>query len=60
MPLVAPHGGGGLRARALEGEALAAEKKRAATLPKLRISSRERGDLRLVVARALARPHWDG
>ena len=45
MPLVAPHGGAGLKARALEGEALAAEKRRAATLPKLRISSRERGDL---------------
>jgi len=45
MPLVAPHGGAGLKARALEGDALAAEKHRAATLPKLRISSRERGDL---------------
>ncbi|HEX2333289.1 MAG TPA: hypothetical protein VHI32_08960, partial [Burkholderiales bacterium] len=46
MPsLVAPHGGGTLAPRALKGEALAAEKARARTLPQLRISSRERGDL---------------
>ncbi len=45
MSLVAPHGGGGLKPRALEGEALAAEKARARTLPQLRITSRERGDL---------------
>jgi sulfate adenylyltransferase len=43
--LVAPHGGGPLAPRALRGEALAAEKARAQTLPQLRISSRERGDL---------------
>jgi sulfate adenylyltransferase len=43
--LVRPHGGGGLRPLALSGEALAAEKARARTLPQLRISSRERGDL---------------
>jgi sulfate adenylyltransferase len=43
--LVAPHGGGTLAPRALRGEALAAEKARAQTLPQLRISSRERGDL---------------
>jgi sulfate adenylyltransferase len=45
VPLVAPHGGGALKPRALTGEALAAEKARARTLPQLRISSRERGDL---------------
>jgi sulfate adenylyltransferase len=45
VSLVAPHGGGGLKPRALEGAALAAEKARARTLPQLRISSRERGDL---------------
>ena len=45
MPLVAPHGGGGLRSLALSGEALAAEKARARTLPQVRISSREKGDL---------------
>jgi sulfate adenylyltransferase len=46
MPgLVRPHGGGPLRPLMLGGEALAAERKRAASLPKLRVSSREKGDL---------------
>ena len=45
MPLVAPHGGGGLRPLALSGEALSAEQARARTLPHVRISSREKGDL---------------
>jgi sulfate adenylyltransferase len=45
MSLVAPHGGGALKPRALTGEALAAEQARARTLPQVRISSRERGDL---------------
>ncbi|HWM43498.1 MAG TPA: sulfate adenylyltransferase [Burkholderiales bacterium] len=45
MPLVAPHGGGGLKPLALTGEALAAETARARNLPALRISSREKGDL---------------
>ena len=45
MSLVAPHGGGALKPRALTGEALAAEKERARTLPGLRITSREKGDL---------------
>jgi sulfate adenylyltransferase len=45
MSLVAPHGGGALKPRALTGEALAAEKARARTLPQVRVSSRERGDL---------------
>ena len=46
MPnLVSPHGGGGLEPRALTGQALAAEIARARTLPQLRISSREKGDL---------------
>ncbi|MFL6570518.1 MAG: sulfate adenylyltransferase [Burkholderiales bacterium] len=43
--LVAPHGGGPLKPLALTGEALAAELSRARTLPSLRISSREKGDL---------------
>jgi sulfate adenylyltransferase len=43
--LVTPHGGGGLKPLALTGEALAAELSRARTLPSLRISSREKGDL---------------
>jgi sulfate adenylyltransferase len=43
--LVKPHGGGDLKPLLLEGEALAAEKKRAAALPKVNISSREAGDI---------------
>jgi len=45
MPLVNPHGGGPLVPRLLEGDALAAEKRRAGTLPRLTVSSREKGDL---------------
>jgi sulfate adenylyltransferase len=43
--LVSPHGGKGLRPLLLEGEALRAERQRAATLPKIAVSSREKGDL---------------
>jgi sulfate adenylyltransferase len=43
--LVAPHGGSALRPLALSGAALEEEKRRARTLPQLRISSREKGDL---------------
>jgi sulfate adenylyltransferase len=43
--LVVPHGGKGLKPLALSGPALAAEVARARTLPALRISSREKGDL---------------
>ena len=46
MPgLVRPHGGGSLRPLMLSGGALAAERKRAASLPSIRVSSREKGDL---------------
>jgi sulfate adenylyltransferase len=45
MPLVDPHGGRELRPRLLEGEELAAERRRAADLPAVRVTSRERGDL---------------
>jgi sulfate adenylyltransferase len=45
MALVDPHGGGNLRPLLLEGKALSAELERARTLPRLRVSSRERGDL---------------
>jgi len=46
MPgLVRPHGGGPLKPLMLAGEALAAERARAGSLPKLRVSSREKGDL---------------
>jgi len=46
MPgLVPPHGGDGLKPLALEGAARAAELARAAGLPTLRVTSREKGDL---------------
>jgi sulfate adenylyltransferase len=45
MALVNPHGGGDLQPLLLAGEALAAEKARASTLPKLTVSSREKGDI---------------
>jgi sulfate adenylyltransferase len=46
MPgLVRPHGGGDLNALQLEGAALEAARARARCLPKLRVSSREKGDI---------------
>ena len=45
MALVSPHGGGELRPLLLHGNALAAEKRRAVTLPPVRVSSREKGDI---------------
>ncbi len=43
--LVAPHGGRALRALQLEGASAAEEQRRAQTLRRLRVSSREKGDL---------------
>lgn len=43
--LVKPHGGGALKPLLLEGSALQDERKRAASQPKLTVSSREKGDL---------------
>jgi sulfate adenylyltransferase len=43
--LVDPHGGGPLKPLLLEGEALVQARARAQSLPKLRVSSREKGDL---------------
>ena len=43
--LVPPHGKGALKPLVLSGEALAAERSRAGSLPQLRVSSREKGDL---------------
>ncbi len=45
MALVSPHGGGELNPLLLEGEKLLAERARARTLPQVRISPREKGDL---------------
>jgi sulfate adenylyltransferase len=43
--LVRPHGGNTLQPLMLEGTTLLEERRRAATLPKLKVSSREKGDL---------------
>lgn len=43
--LVPPHGGGPLRPLRLEGEALREERRRAARLPRVPVTSREAGDL---------------
>ncbi len=45
MSLVEPHGGRGLLELLLEGDQLAAELARADGLPKVRVSSREKGDI---------------
>ncbi|MDK2124183.1 sulfate adenylyltransferase [Parachitinimonas caeni] len=43
--LVSPHGGGDLKPLLLEGAALVAERERAQGLPRIPVSSREKGDL---------------
>jgi sulfate adenylyltransferase len=65
--LVKPHGGGDLKPLLLEGDALAAEKKRAASLPKVNISSREAGDIIMMgiggftpLAGFMTRADWQG
>jgi sulfate adenylyltransferase len=45
MALVRPHGGGNLNPLLLKGRALAEEFERALTLPRIKVSSREKGDL---------------
>jgi sulfate adenylyltransferase len=45
MPLLPPHGGGALLPLLLEDPQRAAEQRRAASLPRLTVSSREKGDL---------------
>jgi sulfate adenylyltransferase len=45
MALVNPHGGGPLKALLLQGDALKAEQARAKTLPQIKVSSREAGDI---------------
>ncbi len=68
MPgLVKPHGGGALKPLMPAGDALAAERARAAALPKLRVSSREKGDLIMLgiggftpLAGFMTRADWEG
>jgi sulfate adenylyltransferase len=45
MPLVNPHGGRGLLPLLVQDQELAPEKARAATLPRVHVSSREKGDI---------------
>jgi sulfate adenylyltransferase len=45
MPLVPPHGGGSLEPLLLDEPRLAEERRRAASLPRLTVNSREKGDL---------------
>ncbi len=45
MALVNPHGGGGLNALLLEGNALKAEQDRSKKLTQIKVSSREKGDI---------------
>ena len=45
MALVNPHGGGSLKPLLLEGDARKAELARAQSLPKIKVSSREKGDI---------------
>ncbi len=45
MSLVRPHGGGNLEPLLLKGRALTDELERALTLPRIKVSSREKGDL---------------
>jgi sulfate adenylyltransferase len=65
--LVAPHGKGVLKPLALTGEALAAETARARSLPAIRISSREKGDLVMLgiggftpLEGFMSRADWEG
>ena len=68
MPgLVKPHGGGSLKPLMLEGAALAAERARARSLPQLRVSSREKGDLIMLgiggftpLTGFMTRADWEG
>jgi len=67
MPLVDPHGGGDLLPLLLEGDALATERLRATTLAKVRVSSREKGDLMMLgiggftpLAGFMSRADWQG
>ncbi len=45
MALVNPHGGGNLNPLLLEGKALKSELGHAVTLPRIMVSSREKGDI---------------
>jgi sulfate adenylyltransferase len=65
--LVKPHGGGSLKPLLLAGGELAAERSRARSLPRITVSSRERGDLIMLgiggftpLAGFMTRADWEG
>jgi len=65
--LVKPHGGGELKPLLLEGDALAAEQARAASLPKVTVTSREAGDIIMMgiggftpLSGFMTRADWEG
>jgi sulfate adenylyltransferase len=67
MALVNPHGGRDLRPLLLAGNALSAEQRRAATLPRLPVSSREKGDIIMLgiggftpLPGFMSRADWEG
>ncbi len=67
MALVRPHGGGDLWPLLLQGPELAAERRRAMALPKLRVRSREKGDIIMLgiggftpLTGFMTRADWEG
>ncbi|MBK8738623.1 MAG: sulfate adenylyltransferase [Betaproteobacteria bacterium] len=67
MPLVNPHGGGDLFPLLLEGRPLAEERARAATLPQVPVTSREKGDIIMLgiggftpLEGFMSRADWEG
>ncbi len=65
--LVNPHGGGSLKPLLLAGDALKAERARAQGMPRVKVSSRERGDLIMLgiggftpLAGFMTRADWEG
>jgi len=65
--LVNPHGGGSLKPLLLAGDALKAERARAQGMPKVKVSSRERGDLIMLgiggftpLTGFMTRADWEG
>ncbi len=67
MPLLSPHGGRGLRPLLLQGAEAAAEIERAGSLPRLTVTSREKGDLVMLglggfspLAGFMGRADWQG
>jgi sulfate adenylyltransferase len=67
VPLISPHGGGGLKPLRPDAPRRAEEARRAASLPRVRVSSREKGDLVMLgiggftpLAGFMGRADWQG